>query len=65
MFFFIFTGLFVNPVGLILLLIKISSNIVGEKDNNKLWKIETLFKFGKLNNGDKAITPDKGRVGFS
>jgi hypothetical protein len=56
--------LFVNAVGLIMLFIKISSNIVGENDNSKSWIIENLLMFGKLNNGLKAITPANGRLGF-
>ena len=64
MFFFIFAGLFVRPVGLILLLIRISSNKDGEQDNRILCTIENLVRLGKLNNGDKAITPERGRLGF-
>lgn len=63
-FFLIFTGLFVRPVGLILLLIRISSNKVGEEDKKRLCMIENLLRLGKLNNGDRAITPERGRLGF-
>lgn len=64
MFFFIFIGLFVSPVGFILLLINMSSNKDGENDNKTLCISENLFKFGKLNSGDKAMTPDRGKLGF-
>lgn len=64
MFFFIFIGLFVSPVGLILLFINISSNKVGENDSKTLCMNENLFRLGKLNKGDKAITPERGKLGF-
>ncbi len=64
MFFFIFIGLLVRAVGFILLFIKMSSNKVGEKDSKKLCMSENLFRLGKLNKGDNAITPERGRLGF-
>lgn len=65
MFFFILTGLFVSPVGFIMLLIRISSKIEDGSDNMMLWSNENLFKLGKLNSGERAITPARGKLGFS
>jgi hypothetical protein len=63
-FFLIFTGLFVNPVGFIMLFIRMSLQMLGAIEKSKFFQQENLWMLGKSNSGDKAIKPDKGKFGF-
>jgi hypothetical protein len=65
MHFFIFLGLFVNEVGLIILLINKSSQKVDSNQNKILLLNDSqLLKKGKVKRGESDITPAIGKLGF-